>query len=171
MIFTPQDIIGHQLDVDIAHFTSSYSADLCMLFYITPSVWKQDLEVSVEEYKTALQSVCVGKSYTDFPQAFKRFIDRSFLTVDLDGKFANDFSCKFLPIATPHSQAALRSWNPLNQFSIIVQAPPTKKIMIKIIWRNNERIWKESLKNVCKYLFLKNEAFKIYLAPNNDAEW
>ena len=85
-------------------FAPAHSADL-YAFFITPSVWKQDHEVSVEEYKTALQSVCVGKSYSDFPQGFKRFIEKSFLTVDLDGKFANVFFLQnFCQIATHHTR-------------------------------------------------------------------
>ena len=56
------------------------------------SMWKQDLEVSVEEFKSAVGQVCLGKTYADFPLGFKRFIDSSYLTVDVDGKFPNAFA-------------------------------------------------------------------------------
>jgi hypothetical protein len=48
----------------------------------------QDGEVSVDEFKKALQNHCVGKSYADFPKAFKAFIDGFFRTVDVDGMLA-----------------------------------------------------------------------------------
>jgi hypothetical protein len=45
----------------------------------------QDGEVSVEEFKKAIQTHCTGKMYMDFPTAFKAFIDGYFKTVDIDG--------------------------------------------------------------------------------------
>jgi len=45
----------------------------------------QDGEVSVEEFKRGLEASCKGKSYADFPAAFKFFIDSSFRTIDVDG--------------------------------------------------------------------------------------
>jgi len=47
--------------------------------------FNKDQEVSVEEFKAAMQSVCVGKSYSDFSLNFRNFIDRSYLTIDVDG--------------------------------------------------------------------------------------
>ena len=46
----------------------------------------QDGEVTTDEFKKALQNHCVGKSYNDFPKAFKAFIDGFFRTVDIDGR-------------------------------------------------------------------------------------
>jgi hypothetical protein len=42
--------------------------------------------VTTDEFKKALQNHCVGKSYNDFPKAFKAFIDGFFRTVDIDGR-------------------------------------------------------------------------------------
>ena len=39
----------------------------------------------MEEFKKGIESSCKGKSYNDFPQAFKFFIDSSFRTIDIDG--------------------------------------------------------------------------------------
>ena len=64
-------------------FNKKFDVDLKLLYTF---LWKQDLEVSVEEFKNAVGKVCVGKSYADFPLGFKRFIDSSYLTVDVDGK-------------------------------------------------------------------------------------
>jgi len=47
--------------------------------------FNKDGEVSVEEFKKAIQSNCTGKAYKDFPAAFKTFIDGYFRTVDVDG--------------------------------------------------------------------------------------
>jgi Ca2+-binding EF-hand superfamily protein len=47
--------------------------------------FNKDGEVTTDEFKKALQNHCVGKSYTDFPKAFKAFIDGFFRTVDVDG--------------------------------------------------------------------------------------
>jgi len=47
--------------------------------------FNKDGEVSVEEFKKALQQNCVGKAYGDFPKAFKAFIDGFFRTVDVNG--------------------------------------------------------------------------------------
>lgn len=47
--------------------------------------FNKDGEVTTDEFKKALQNHCVGKSYNDFPAAFKAFIDGFFRTVDVDG--------------------------------------------------------------------------------------
>jgi Ca2+-binding EF-hand superfamily protein len=47
--------------------------------------FNKDGEVTTEEFKKAIQNHCVGKSYNDFPKAFKAFIDGFFRTVDVDG--------------------------------------------------------------------------------------
>lgn len=47
--------------------------------------FNKDGEVTAEEFKKAIQTNCVGKSYNDFPGAFKSFIDGYFRTVDVDG--------------------------------------------------------------------------------------
>lgn len=46
---------------------------------------EQDEEVSVEEFKAAVQKVCVGKAYAEFPLGFRSFIESSYKTVDVDG--------------------------------------------------------------------------------------
>ena len=45
----------------------------------------QDGEVTVDEFKKAIQKNCMGKTYGDFPKAFKSFIEGLFRTVDIDG--------------------------------------------------------------------------------------
>lgn len=61
---------------------------------IRPMFWKkvffallqQDGIVTVEEFKKAVQQSCVGRSYRDFPQAMKMFIDSHFKLVDINGE-------------------------------------------------------------------------------------
>ena len=48
-------------------------------------VSSQDGEVTVDEFKKAIQNNCTGKAYGDFPKAFKAFIEGLFRTVDIDG--------------------------------------------------------------------------------------
>jgi len=45
----------------------------------------KDGEVTVEEFKQAVQKHCQGKSYADFPNAFKVFIGNQFKTIDVNG--------------------------------------------------------------------------------------
>ena len=45
----------------------------------------QDGEVTVDEFKKAIQNNCTGKAYGEFPKAFKAFIEGLFRTVDIDG--------------------------------------------------------------------------------------
>jgi len=45
----------------------------------------KDGEVSVEEFKKAVQTHCQGKAYGDFPNAFKTFIGNQFKTIDVNG--------------------------------------------------------------------------------------
>jgi len=45
----------------------------------------KDGEVTVEEFKQAVQKHCQGKQYADFPNAFKTFIDNQFKTIDVNG--------------------------------------------------------------------------------------
>jgi Ca2+-binding EF-hand superfamily protein len=47
--------------------------------------FNKDGEVSAEEFKKAIQTNCVGKSYNDFPGALKAFVDVFFRTIDVDG--------------------------------------------------------------------------------------
>lgn len=47
----------------------------------------QDGEVSADEFKKAIQTNCVGKSYADFPGALKSFVDTIFRSIDVDGNF------------------------------------------------------------------------------------
>merc|ERR1711962_565354 len=42
-------------------------------------------EVDVDEFKQAVMKHCVGKSYAQFPEAFKAFIENQFKSVDVDG--------------------------------------------------------------------------------------
>ncbi len=48
--------------------------------------FNRDGEVTVDEFKRGIQVSCKGKSYKEFPQAFKFFIDSSFRTIDINGK-------------------------------------------------------------------------------------
>jgi len=47
--------------------------------------FNKDGEVTVDEFKKAIQNNCTGKAYGDFPKAFKAFIEGLFRTVDIDG--------------------------------------------------------------------------------------
>lgn len=47
--------------------------------------FNKDGEVTTDEFKKAIQNHCVGKSYKEFPKAFKSFIDGFFRTVDVNG--------------------------------------------------------------------------------------
>jgi len=47
--------------------------------------FNKDGEVSVEEFKKGIEKSCKGNTYSNFPQAFKFFIDSSFRTIDVDG--------------------------------------------------------------------------------------
>lgn len=47
--------------------------------------FNKDGVVTTEEFKDAVQKSCVGKSYADFPQAMKMFIDNHFKIVDMNG--------------------------------------------------------------------------------------
>ncbi|XP_042889299.1 sarcoplasmic calcium-binding protein 1 isoform X2 [Penaeus japonicus] len=42
-------------------------------------------EVTVDEFRKAVQNVCVGKSFNDFPTCFKVVISNFFKTVDVNG--------------------------------------------------------------------------------------
>jgi len=45
----------------------------------------KDGEVTVDEFKKAVQTHCQGKQYADFPNAFKTFIGNQFKTIDVNG--------------------------------------------------------------------------------------
>ena len=45
--------------------------------------------MTVEEFQTAVQSVCLDKEYDDLPSAFKQFITAMFNTIDTDGQTIN----------------------------------------------------------------------------------
>jgi len=47
--------------------------------------FNKDGEVTVEEFKAAVQKHCQGKAYADFPNAFKVFIGNQFKTIDVNG--------------------------------------------------------------------------------------
>lgn len=47
----------------------------------------QDGEVTVDEFKQAVQKHCQGKKYGDFPGAFKVFIANQFKAIDVNGTF------------------------------------------------------------------------------------
>jgi len=47
--------------------------------------FNKDGEVSVEEFKQAVQTHCKGKKYDEFPAAFKTFIMNQFKTIDVNG--------------------------------------------------------------------------------------
>ena len=42
--------------------------------------------MTVEEFQTAVKSVCLEKEYDDLPSAFKQFITAMFNTIDTDGE-------------------------------------------------------------------------------------
>ena len=42
--------------------------------------------VTVDEFKAAVQKVCVGKTYDQFPDALKAFVSKIFDSIDLNGK-------------------------------------------------------------------------------------
>ncbi|XP_077267718.1 sarcoplasmic calcium-binding protein 1 isoform X1 [Temnothorax americanus] len=61
--------------------------------HIMLSLWEEiadladfdkDGVVTIEEFKKAVQSSCVGRSYNDFPQAMKMFIDTHFKILDMN---------------------------------------------------------------------------------------
>lgn len=41
--------------------------------------------MSIDEFKQAVQNVCVGKAYDSFPVAFKAFIANQFKAIDVNG--------------------------------------------------------------------------------------
>jgi len=47
--------------------------------------FNKDGEVSTDEFMKAIQTNCVGKSFNDFPNAFKIFISGAFQAIDVDG--------------------------------------------------------------------------------------
>lgn len=47
--------------------------------------FNKDGEVTVDEFKQAVQKNCSGKPFADFPAAFKTFIANQFKTVDVNG--------------------------------------------------------------------------------------
>merc|ERR1711976_230734 len=47
--------------------------------------FNKDGEISTEEFMKAIQTNCVGKSFNDFPNAFKIFISGAFQAIDVDG--------------------------------------------------------------------------------------
>nr|AJG01361.1 sarcoplasmic calcium-binding protein variant c [Eriocheir sinensis] len=47
--------------------------------------FNKDGEVSIDEFKQAVQNVCVGKGFDSFPVAFKSFIANQFKTIDVNG--------------------------------------------------------------------------------------
>lgn len=51
--------------------------------------FRQDGMVTKDEFKDAVQNLCVGKPYDEFPHAMKAFIGKLFNTIDLNGKRAS----------------------------------------------------------------------------------
>lgn len=47
--------------------------------------FNKDGMITVDEFKKAVQTSCVGKTYHEFPQAMKMFIDTNFTTIDING--------------------------------------------------------------------------------------
>jgi len=47
--------------------------------------FNKDGQVTVEEFKQAIQKNCCGKAYGEFPTAFKSFIANNFKTIDVNG--------------------------------------------------------------------------------------
>ncbi|KAK8743428.1 hypothetical protein OTU49_001474 [Cherax quadricarinatus] len=47
--------------------------------------FNKDGEVTVEEFKQAVQKNCSGKPFNDFPGAFKNFIANQFKSIDVNG--------------------------------------------------------------------------------------
>jgi len=47
--------------------------------------FNKDGQVTVEEFKEAIQKNCSRKSYSEFPTAFKSFIANQFKTIDVNG--------------------------------------------------------------------------------------
>ncbi|XP_071526115.1 sarcoplasmic calcium-binding protein 1 isoform X3 [Panulirus ornatus] len=47
--------------------------------------FNKDGEVTIDEFKQAVQNVCVGKAFCTFPSAFKSFIANQFKSVDING--------------------------------------------------------------------------------------
>jgi len=47
--------------------------------------FNKDGEVSTDEFMKAIQTNCVGKSFNEFPNAFKTFISGTFSSIDVDG--------------------------------------------------------------------------------------
>ncbi|XP_020285914.1 sarcoplasmic calcium-binding protein 1 isoform X2 [Pseudomyrmex gracilis] len=61
--------------------------------HIMHSLWEEiadladfdkDGLVTIEEFKRAVQNSCVGRSFNDFPQAMKKFIDSHFKIIDIN---------------------------------------------------------------------------------------
>ncbi|KAI5637790.1 EF-hand domain pair domain-containing protein [Phthorimaea operculella] len=61
--------------------------------HIMMSLWEEiaqladfdkDGMISVEEFKTAVKTNCVGKKYENFPQAMKAFIESNFRMIDIN---------------------------------------------------------------------------------------
>ena len=48
-------------------------------------IFSQDGQVTLDEFHAALEQTCKGKSYDDFPLAFKFFINASFKAIDFSG--------------------------------------------------------------------------------------
>ncbi|KAG8229864.1 hypothetical protein J437_LFUL008254, partial [Ladona fulva] len=53
------------------------------LLRVSPG-YEDDGQVTVEEFKQAVQNLCVGKSYDEFPTSMKMFIDSRFKTSDVN---------------------------------------------------------------------------------------
>merc|ERR1712011_7202 len=47
--------------------------------------FNKDGDVSNEEFMKAVQKNCMGKSFAEFPEGFKAFVETYFRTIDVDG--------------------------------------------------------------------------------------
>ncbi|XP_071451429.1 sarcoplasmic calcium-binding protein 1 isoform X1 [Hetaerina americana] len=47
--------------------------------------FNKDGMITTDEFKTAVKQTCIGKTYAEFPQAMKMFIDSNFTTIDING--------------------------------------------------------------------------------------
>lgn len=47
--------------------------------------FNKDGQISVDEFKTAVKNLCIGKPFNQFPEALRAFISSHFSTVDING--------------------------------------------------------------------------------------
>lgn len=62
-------------------------------YLVCPTTHSQDGQVTVDEFKQAIQKNCNGKGYSAFPTAFKVFISNMFKTIDVNGESITTNNC------------------------------------------------------------------------------